>query len=128
MPPFTPSPEHIEKLNEDWIEPWDEESKPSNLTFGLYETRSRGTGTQGSYWYKVPVGYDDASNSKKRYPVIIWLHGGMSRGSQGAKAVEMYTEAMAAGKMPQSIIVLPQGLPVGWYLNSIDYSSPSRTL
>jgi hypothetical protein len=53
MPPFTPSPERIEKLNEEWIEPWYEESKPSNLTFNLYETRSSGRRTQGSYWYNV---------------------------------------------------------------------------
>ncbi|CAK7227537.1 hypothetical protein SBRCBS47491_006603 [Sporothrix bragantina] len=124
MPPFTPSPEHLEKLNLEWVEPYDADTAPANLTFATYDTPVRGPGTQGSYWYRLPPGYADETNVSTRYPVLYWLHGGMARGSQGAKAVALYTAAMEAGQMPPVILVLPQGLPVGWYLNSIDRKYP----
>ncbi|CAK7233214.1 hypothetical protein SCUCBS95973_008520 [Sporothrix curviconia] len=124
MPPFTPSPEHLAKLNLEWVEPYDADTAPANLTFATYETKVRGAGTQGSYWYRLPPGYSEAKNASSKYPVLYWLHGGMAYASQGAKAVALYTAAMEAGQMPPTILVLPQGLPVGWYLNSIDGTYP----
>ncbi|KAJ5621332.1 hypothetical protein N7528_006115 [Penicillium herquei] len=122
MPPYLPTPEELDRMNNEWVEPYDPENAPKNIEYGIYETTVRGQGTQGSYWYHLPPGYN--TNTTQTYPVLVWLHGGMSRASQGAGAVEMYRAAMDAGKMPPTIIVLPQALPVGWYLNSIDGKFP----
>ncbi|OJJ51057.1 hypothetical protein ASPZODRAFT_127061 [Penicilliopsis zonata CBS 506.65] len=122
--PFNPTPAQLEAMNNEWIEPYDEATAPANLTYALYEQKTRGEGQQGSYWFALPSGYDDPSNRERRYPVLVWLHGGMKRASQGSDAVAMYLDAMKEGTMPETIIVLPQALPVGWYVNSIDGKFP----
>ncbi|CAK7198340.1 hypothetical protein SEUCBS139899_001001 [Sporothrix eucalyptigena] len=112
-----PTQEELDAMNNEWIEPYDAATAPVGFEYALYETKSRGASTQGSYWYKLPEGY----SADKKYPVLIWLHGGMSRAGRHAHLVrDHYVEGMAKGKMPPTILVLPQALPVGWYLNSID--------
>ncbi|KAJ5730332.1 uncharacterized protein N7483_004840 [Penicillium malachiteum] len=94
MPPYLPTPEELDRMNNEWVEPYDPENGPKNIEDGIYETTVRGQDTQGSYWYHLPPGYN--TNTTQTYPVLIWLHGGMSRAT----------------------------LPVGWYLNSIDGKFP----
>ena len=44
----------------------------------------------------------------------------MQHASQGFTGVKLYQDAQKAGKMPKTMIVMPQALPVGWYIKSID--------
>ncbi|KAJ5707342.1 hypothetical protein N7488_007143 [Penicillium malachiteum] len=82
MPPYLPTPEELDRMNNEWVEPYDPENAPKNIEYGIYETTVRGQGTQGSYWYRLPPDYN--TNTTQTYPVLVWLHGGMSRASQGA--------------------------------------------
>lgn len=122
MPLHPPTPEELEAMNNEWVEPYDEATAPKGLTYATYDAKIRGPDQKASYWVILPEGYDESPSV--RYSVLFWLHGGMSRGSAGATTVGRYQAAMKTGAMPQTIIVLPQGLPVGWYINSIEGDFP----
>ncbi|MBO3841076.1 MAG: prolyl oligopeptidase family serine peptidase [Candidatus Brockarchaeota archaeon] len=70
----------------------------------------------------MPPSYEQ--NISKHFPVIYWLHAGFESARQGAWAVQKYDAAIKAKVMPEVIIVLPQALPVGWYVNSKDGKLP----
>jgi len=89
--------------------------------YHLFPTPSRGKGTEGSYLIYLPKDY---SSSNNRYPVIYWLHGGNGNSREGAWMCEKMNEAMQKGDMPHCIVVFVQGLPIGWYNNSIDGTMP----
>jgi enterochelin esterase-like enzyme len=103
-----------------WIDPIT--TAPPGTTYHLYETTSRARGTQGSYLIYLPPTY--GSSKTRRYPVIYWLHGGFGNAREGAWAVEQMDKGIRAGLMPDTIVVLPQALPVGWYINSKDGKRP----
>jgi enterochelin esterase-like enzyme len=91
--------------------------------YNLYDTPARGANTQGSYLISLPASY--AADTTRRYPVIYFLHGGFGYQSEGAQvALPGFMAAMQAGKMPETIIVVPQALPSGWYTNSKDGARP----
>ena len=102
-----------------WADPV---TNPIPLTsYHLFPTPSRGKGTEGSYLIYLP---EDYSSSKNRYPVIYWLHGGNGNSREGAWMCEKMNEAMQKGDMPHCIVVFVQGLPIGWYNNSVDGTMP----
>ena len=115
-----PSPEFLARLSAEWIDPITE--TPAGTKYCLYPTPARGQNTQGSYLIHLPQGYEQ--DASKRFPVIYWLHGGMGNARQGDWAVQNYTAAMQAHAMPETIIVLVQALPVGWYVDSKDGKMP----
>jgi enterochelin esterase-like enzyme len=92
-----------------------------NTTYHLFATPVRGINTFGSYLIYLPSDYDI---SNKRYPVIYWLHGGNGNSREGSWMCMKMNEAIQQGRMPQTIIVFVQGLPVGWYNNSKDGTMP----
>lgn len=116
----TPSPETIAELLAQWIDPITEE--PPGTRYRLYPTPARGANTQGSYLIYLPPSYEQ--NISKHFPVIYWLHAGFESARQGAWAVQKYDAAIKAGAMSEVIIVLPQALPVGWYVDSKDGKLP----
>ncbi|KAF4808443.1 hypothetical protein CGCSCA5_v012431 [Colletotrichum siamense] len=73
-----------------------------------------GEDSEGSYWYMLPDDYGHPINTITTYSALFWLHGGMRRASEGFGAARLYEEAMRAGGMTQTILVMPQALPVGW--------------
>ena len=115
-----PSRTRIAELSEQWVDPVTD--APPGTTYHLFETPSRGKGTQGSYLIFLPPSYE--TSPARRYPVIYWLHGGFGNARQGAWAVEYLRKGIVAGLMPETIVVLPQALPVGWYVNSKDGKRP----
>lgn len=56
--------------------------------------------------------------------MIYWLHGGNGSSRQGAWAAEQIDRGVKSGLMPETIVVLVQGLPIGWYVNSKDGKRP----
>ncbi|KAF0315497.1 esterase [Colletotrichum asianum] len=123
-PPPMPTPEQLAQLTTEWVEPVDEVQIPQGIAYGLFDTICRGTGLQGSYWYMLPDDYGHPINTTTTYPFLFWLHGAMRRASEGFEAARLYKEAMRAGRMTQTIFIMPQALPVGWYINSLDRKYP----
>ena len=115
-----PSPARIAELSEQWADPVTD--APPGTTYHLFETASRGKGSKGSYLVYLPPSYE--TETARRYPVIYWLHGGFGNARQGAWAVEHLDRGIRAGLVPEAIVVLPQALPVGWYVNSKDGKRP----
>ena len=103
-----------------WIDPVT--TAPPGTTYHLFDTHARGKGTQASYLIYLPPSYE--SSAASRYPVIYWLHGGGGTSRQGRFTVETIDRAIKAGKMPETIVVLVNGLPLGWYANSRDGKRP----
>lgn len=50
-----------------------------------------------------------ATDVNKRFPVIYWLHGAGGHESQGVAQAAMLDKAIAAGLMPPTIMVIPNG-------------------
>ena len=115
-----PSATAIAELSMQWVDPVT--VAPPGTTYHLFDTTSRGKGTQGSYLIYLPPTYATANN--RRYPVIYWLHGGFGNAREGSWAVEQIDKGVKAGLMPETIVVLAQALPVGWYVNSKDGKRP----
>lgn len=115
-----PSADMITELSNQWIDPVTEE--PPGTRYCIYPTPVRGANTQGSYLIYLPPGYE--RDNSKRFPVIYWLHGGFGNARQGEWAVQYYDAAIKANAMPETIIVLVQALPVGWYVDSKDGKRP----
>jgi enterochelin esterase-like enzyme len=118
--PEAPSAETIAQMLAQWIDPVAE--APLGTRYGLYPTPTRGANAQGSYLIYQPPGYEQ--HLSRRFPVIYWLHGGFGNAREGGWAVQHYDAAIRAGAMPEVIIVLVQGLPVGWYVDSKDGKLP----
>jgi enterochelin esterase-like enzyme len=115
-----PSPSRIAELSEQWVDPVVE--APPGTTYHLFETPARGKGTQASYLVYLPPSYE--KETARRYPALYWLHGGFGNARQGAWTVEHVDRGIRAGLVPETIVVLPQALPVGWYVNSKDGKRP----
>jgi enterochelin esterase-like enzyme len=115
-----PSAAQIAELSEQWVDPVTD--APAGTTYHLFETASRGKGTKGSYLIYLPPSYE--KETARRYPVIYWLHGGFGNARQGAWTVEHLDRGIRSGLVPETITVLAQALPVGWYVNSKDGKRP----
>ncbi len=64
----------------------------------------------------------------RRFPVIYWLHGS-GPSVKGIPALsEFFANAMETGKMPEAIIVFPNGLPDGMWIDSKDRQWPVETI
>jgi hypothetical protein len=79
-------------------------------------------GHQGQLPGLPPPSY--GKEGARRYPVVYWLHSGFGNARQGAWAVEHRDRGIRAGLAPEVIVILAQGLPVGWYVNSKDGRRP----
>jgi len=96
--------------------------------YELYPTQARGPDTFASYRIYFPPDYD--SNPTRRYPVIYFLHGRSvdSKRTVDAGYIARADAAIRAGVMPPAIIVLPQGLNTGWYLDTEDGQYPMESV
>ncbi len=79
----------------------------------------------------VPAGYDKS----KKYPLVLWLHGGWARGDDNEKQIiegntlgaTIWTKTENQAKNPTFVLV-PQ-CPVGeWWANNDSESKPSKQL
>ncbi|MDE6486410.1 MAG: PepSY-like domain-containing protein [Muribaculaceae bacterium] len=103
----------------DWIDPV--RATPVNTAYVLYPTPSRGDATEGSCLVYLPDGYDDSGD--KRYPVIYYLHGGTGNQREAAWLINEVHRAIADNAMDPVIVVSPQALPIGWYVNANESDS-----
>ena len=103
----------------DWIDPV--HATPVNTAYVLYPTPSRGDATEGSCLVYLPDGYDDSGD--KRYPVIYYLHGGTGNQREAAWLINEVHRAITDKAMDPVIVVSPQALPIGWYVNANESDS-----
>ncbi|GAQ46744.1 hypothetical protein AtubIFM55763_005924 [Aspergillus tubingensis] len=118
---WTPPKRLLDCYNHMWIDT-DVWELPENVTYELYSQPTRGPGAQGSYLVVLPPGYDDLDVNGERYPVLYWLHGGFSCSRHALWSLQFYARKMELGTMPKVILVAPQALPKGRWINSYDGS------
>lgn len=86
-------------------------------------------GGEVSYHVLLPPSYHKQTNAK--FPVIYWLHGtnGSSRGCGGISFIaDFYSRLMLQGKMPEAIVVFPNGLDHGMWCDSADGSQRPESM
>lgn len=98
---------------------------------------SEAAGTKVSYHIYLPPAYE--TETERRFPVIYWLHGGggdreegvgmRAGGGRGPIAVsQLYGEAMREGRIPEAILVFPNGLRGSLWCDSSDGTTPVETI
>lgn len=97
----------------DWNDPVSEVAE--GCIYLSYPTPSRGEDTTGSSMVYLPPSYNSTTD---HYPVIYYLHGGTGNQREGRWLTQRVDAAIKAGKMNPVIIVCPQALPIGWYINA----------
>ena len=92
--------------------------------YRLYPTPVRGADTHASYRVYLPPDYE--TNTRRRYPVIYFLHGRSvdSKRPITAGYIARVDAAIRSGVMPPTIVVLAQGLNTGWYVDTEDRQYP----
>lgn len=98
----------------------------ANDRASLYQTEMMQSvllGRPVTYHVYLPRSY--GLDSAREYPVVYWLHGsgGYPRGAL-AMLAGRFDRAMSDGKMPEAIIVLPDGFEDTLWINSKDGTSP----
>jgi enterochelin esterase-like enzyme len=86
-----------------WVNP--PKDAPRGVTHHTF--RSGAMQTEVGYSVYLPPGYEGSGG--KRYPVIYWLHGAGGHESQGLAQAALLDRAIAAGFMPATIMVIPNG-------------------
>ncbi|MBQ8674383.1 MAG: hypothetical protein IJ511_10190 [Bacteroides sp.] len=96
----------------DWTDPVKE--TPENTHYVTYPTLQRGEGTQSSFMVYLPDSY---GSTDRRYPVIYYLHGGTGNQREATWMIRKIHAAIQAGRMDPVMVVAPQAMPIGWYVN-----------
>lgn len=88
--------------------------------------RSEAIGREVSAHVYLPDAY--SSDPSRRFPVLYWLHGS-GPGTEGIPFLaNFFHQGMARGDMEPAIIVFPNGLPDGMWVDSKDYRQPMETI
>ena len=83
-------------------------------------------GSDVSFHVFLPDAYADQPT--RRFPVVYWLHGS-GGGSGGIVPVSThFRSAMEQGKLPEAIVVFPNGLPHGMWCDSKDGKQPVESM
>jgi acetyl esterase/lipase len=92
--------------------------------YRTYPTPARGPNTFASYRIYLPPDYQ--TNTNRRYPVIYFLHGSLvdSKRPITSGYVARVDAAIRSGVMPPTIVVIPQGLNQGRWMDSKDGTAP----
>lgn len=98
----------------DWIDPV--KAVPEGCVYVSYPSPQRGDSTMASCLVYLPPSY--STDSLKNFPVIYYLHGGTGNQREVKWLVSRVDPAIKSGKMQPVIIVSPQALPIGWYINA----------
>ena len=98
----------------DWIDPV--HAVPPGTRYVLYPSPQRGDSAFASCLVYLPESYQ--TNSLRRYPVLYYLHGGTGNQREVRWLTKRVDAAIREGRMEPLIIVAPQALPIGWYINA----------
>lgn len=90
---------------------------------------SEAAGQAVSYHVLLPPGWDESANLSRSYPAVYYLHGSGAPTTTGIPIVsQMFRNAMLSGEMPEALVVFPNGLPEGMYVDAKDGSQPAETI
>ena len=106
--------------------PWVETSRLNAPGTRFQVLTSRVVGGPVSFLLHLPASYDDAP--ERRYPVLYWLHGLQGDQRQGSGFVKRLLAANAAGRAPEMIVVLVNGLPASMFCDSADGRAPVESM
>ncbi len=87
---------------------------------------SEAIGQEVSYHVFVPMPYENLPD--ERFPVVYWLHGSGGGLPGIAPVTQHFAQAMQAGDIPVMLVVFPNGLPHGMWVNWKDGSVPMETI
>jgi enterochelin esterase-like enzyme len=82
--------------------------------------------SQVSYHIYRPTAYTQFPT--RRFPVLYWLHGSDSVVQGIPQVASFFDAAIRSGKIPPMLIVFPNGLAHGQYVNSKDGKQPIETM
>ncbi len=88
--------------------------------------RSAAADAEVSFHLYLPDAY--ASEPDRRFPVLYWLHGGGNPTAGIAPLASIFHRAIARGDIPPLIVVFPNGLPLGMWVNALDGRQPVETV
>jgi len=93
-----------------------------NFTFSEHSFDSEAVGREMEFGVYLPKGYDDEANSKKKWPLIIWLHGLWEDHQRFHRrgGAPLLDEAVRDGKLPPCIFVTANGGRSSMYFNRKD--------
>jgi len=96
--------------------------------YRTYPTPVRGPNTFASYRVYLPPDYH--ANTTRRYPVIYFLHGSLvdSKRPITSGYIARIDAAIRSGVMPPAIVILPQGLNQGRWMDSRDGTAPMESV
>lgn len=106
----------------DWIDPVT--ATPVNTDYRLYPSPHRAEDSQASCMVYIPDCY--YTDSITHYPVIYYLHGGTGNQREARWMINRIDTAIREGRMDPVLVVAPQALPIGWYINA-NTSDPKVT-
>ncbi len=87
---------------------------------------SEAIGKEVSAHVYLPDAY--ATDPSRRFPVLYWLHGS-GPGIRGIPVLaNFFHQGMARGDMEPTIVVFPNGLPQGMWVDSKDFRQPVETI
>ena len=90
-----------------------------NFTFEEERFQSDAVNRRMPFGIYLPKGYDDEANSKKRWPLIIWLHGMWEDHNRFhvRGGAQMLDKAVSENKLPPCIFVTANGGRSSMYMN-----------
>ena len=97
---------------------------PANVTHHTF--RSASMKRDVSYCLYLPPGY--AKDKKRRYPVIYHLHGAGGNETRSVYSASVLNEGILAGKLPEMIMVFPNGGRSTMYQDSGDGRFMAETM
>lgn len=104
-----------------WITP---AAKAAGVSHHVF--RSASMKCDVSYHLYLPADYEKDKGA--RFPVLYWLHGS-GGGEQGILPLaKFFDTAIRAGKVPPFLVVFPNGLPQGMYVDWKDGSTPIESM
>ncbi len=106
--------------------PWEWVNPPANPQPGVVHKTYFSQAMQHDVGYNIylPPGYEAGD---RRYPVIYWLHGLNNCESTDYFPAHYLEEGIAAGDLPPTILVYPNGWWSGFYSDSADGRVMSET-
>ncbi len=104
-----------------WVTP---QVQAAGVTFHTYA--SSAARSKVSYHLYTPPAYTQFR--AQRFPVLYWLHGSDSPYQGIPQLAGTFDAAIRAGKIPPMLIVFPNGLDHGQYVNSKDGKQPIETM
>ena len=104
-----------------WVTP---RREPEGTKYKTFQSKT----IQGPVSYLIYLPPDYEKNTRRRYPCLYWLHGGMGNPIKGAAFVKLVDGEIRENKVPPLIVVLVNGLPMSMYIDSVDGKQPVESV